>query len=358
MPSYAGAPDLRVAFSGGGWLDANFRKIKAGEILEDDQTETRMQGRFTLRVTPVYNMHDDWFLQSNFEYIANTEQDHKVDEYSDVDEAWLRLGKWKTFDVTVGRTQGFEVYHFGMGLDLNTYERQGAKSFSKTPAQAYSLSNLWDRGINNGAFAVHWYMPKWLRLELLTRIGLSGSGSTLGLRPAGVLDLGWLKLRAGYERQLSPAIFDKSQSRVEMQGLGSSLQFVFDPWIEFGGGIAQRTQDAFEQDGAIRTGETHTTTTYGGFLNARPYFEDWLVGVGYHNTAFENFEFDAYGVPYNSDHVQTFGALQYVAWKKLYIKYVLSYSKGHIEERNDGDAQDTGFYNESLSHRLRFMLNF
>ena len=53
-----------------------------------------------------------------------------------------------------------------------------------------------------------------------------------------------------------------------------------------------------------------------------------------------------------------FGALQYVLWDKLYLKYVLAYAKGHIEDRNDSNADDTGFENKALSHRLRLMVLF
>ena len=359
MPKYAGdEPALRVGFSGVSWIDSNLRQIRAGLSTEDDQTEYPMQGRLTLRVTPTYNRDDDWFLQSNIEFVANVDQDRNVTNYVDIDDAWIRLGKWKMFDIQVGRMQGFEVYHFGMGMDLNTYEREGAASFSNTPVQPYGLTDLWDRGISNGAIAFHWYLPKFLRLELLTRFGVSGQGNDVGVRPVGVLDLGWLKAKAGYERRLRASIFDNSDARIEMQGLAGELQFVLTPWVEFGGGVGRRVEDAFEQDGAVRAAASHTTVTAGGFLNVRPYFENWLVGVGYHHTAWENFNFDAFFEPENQTHEQMFGAVQYLLWDRLYIKYVLSYANAHIELRNDTDVNDTGFVNEMLSHRLRLMLVF
>ena len=358
MPKYPGPPELRVGLSGFGWVDSSYRSLEAGLETEDDQSEYRMQGRFGLRVTPVYNLEEDYFLQANFEFIANVDQDHTVSGYTDVDDAWIRVGKWKYFDFQIGRMQGFEVYHFGMGLDQNTYERQGAVSFSSAPAQPYGLTDLWDRGLSTGAAALHWYFPEWLRLEVLTRFGLSGQGSDLGVRPVGVVDLGWLKLKAGYERRLRPSIFEESQARIETQGYGGELQFVLDPWIELGGGYAKRLEDAFENDGAVRPSGSTNTQTYGGFLNVRPYFEDWLVGFGYHHTDWENYNFDDFGERENSTHDQMFGALQYVLWDKLYLKYVLAYAKGHIEDRNDSNADDTGFENKALSHRLRLMVLF
>jgi hypothetical protein len=355
MPKYAGEPDFRIGFSGSSWADASMRDVKAGLDAEADQFEYRMQGRFTFRVTPVYNPGNDWFVQSNAEFVAITEQNNSTTNYADIDDAYIRIGKWKTFDITVGRVQGFEVYHFGMGLDLNTFERLGAASFSKTPAPPYALDALWDRGVNNGAIAAHWYMPEWLRLEFLTRIGVSGQGKELGIRPVGVLDFGFAKLKAGYERRLSNSLFDQNQARVEMQGLGASLQFVLDPWVELGGNIARRTEDAFDQDGAPRLAASFTTTTWGGFVNVRPYIDNVLVGLGYNHTYFENFNVDSFGDPEHTTHHQMFAAAQYLLWDSLYLKYVFAYSSADIKERTDVVGDD-GFTNKSMSHRLRVML--
>ncbi len=114
----------------------------------------------------VYNFDKDWFAASRIEFVAITEQQHEAGKYVDVDEAWVRVGRWNRFDATVGRTQGFEVYHFGMGMDINTQEREGARaSVGATVQQPYALTEPLDRGINNGAIALHWYLPQWLRLE-------------------------------------------------------------------------------------------------------------------------------------------------------------------------------------------------
>jgi hypothetical protein len=356
MPKYEGQPDFRIAFSGSSWVDTSIRSVNAGSQAEANQLEYRMQGRLTLRASAVYNRGNDWFIQSNTEFVANTEQNNSNTNYVDVDDAYLRVGKWRKYDITVGRLQGFEVYHFGMGLDLNTYERLGAASFSKTPQSPYALDDQWDRGVNNGAVALHWYVPEWLRLEFLTRIGVSGQGKEIGIRPVAVIDLGFMKLKGGYERALSSSLFEGNKARVETQGLGGELQFVLPPWVEFGGGVARRTEDAFEQDGAARPGASHTTTTFGGFANVKPPIENLMVGVGYHNTHFQNFNIDAFGDPEKTTHQQMFGAVQYLLWDKLYVKYVLAYSRAQIEERNDSDPTDHGFTNQSIGHRVRLML--
>jgi hypothetical protein len=355
MPKYGGdEPAFRVGFSGSSWVDANYRHIDAGNPSEENQTEYRMQGRLKLRVNPVYNFDNDWFVQSSLEFVGNTEQNHSGTNYVDVDEAWVRFGKWKLFDITVGRTQGFEVYHFGMGLDLNTYERAGAVSQSTTPAAPYGLTDLWDRGLNNGAAALHVYPVKWFKFEFLTRMGLNSTGTDIGIRPVGVVDFGWVKLKAGYERRLQASVYDTNDGRVEMQGLGANLQFVLKPWVEFGGGAGHKVEDVFNQFGAPST-DSSTTWTAGGFLNVKPYFDGWLVGLGYHHTYWENFNFDPSGEPENKTHDQMYGAVQYRLFNTLFIKYVLSYANAHIENRVE-DPADTGFYNSSLSHRLRFMI--
>ena len=356
MPKYEGEPDFRLGFSGSSWVDTSQRDVKAGQLNEPDQREFRMQGRLTFRVTGVYNPKDEWFLMTNTEFVANTEQNNSSTNYVDVDDAYIRGGRWKWGDITVGRLQGFEVYHFGMGLDLNTYERLGAASFSKTPVQPYAVDDLWDRGVNNGAIALHWYYPEWLRFEMLTRMGVSGQGTLIGLRPAAVIDFGFVKGRFGYERGFAKSLFIGNDARVDTKGIGGSLQAVLDPWVELGGGYARRVQDAFDQDGGVRAAATHTTKTYGGFLNARPYVENVLVGIGYHHTNFENFNIDSFDEPEHTTHQQMFAAVQYLLWDRFYIKYVFSYAKAEIEERNDSDPTDDGFVNESLGHRLRFML--
>src|SRR5690606_15190440 len=142
-----------------------------------------------------------------------------------------------------------------------------------------------------------------------------------------------------------------------MQGVAADLQFVLNPWIEFGGGVGQRVRDQFNDQNAVVVDGTDDTVTAGGFLNVRPYFKGWMVGLGYHHTYTENINIDPSGEPENQTHDQMFGALQYLLWDRVYIKYVLSYAKAHVERRVE-DPADTGFYNESLSHRLRIMLMY
>ncbi len=363
MPSYGpGQPRLRIAFSGSSWVDANMRMVRPGRSTFPDVMDVRMQGRLTLRVAPTYNFDNDWFAQSRIEFVAITEQQHEQGKYVDVDEAWVRVGRWKRFDATVGRTQGFEVYHFGMGMDINTQEREGARpSVGATVQQPYALTELWDRGINNGAIALHWYMPQWLRLELLGRMGIAGTGNDAGIRPSGILDFGIVKVKGGYERRQQWQSTSDSQQRTEAEGYAGSVHLVFDPWVELGGGVAHRLIDAYNNEGAAIATNSTNTTTFGGFLNVRPYFKNTMIGIGYHNTQWSNYNFEPpVGAdparPENQTHEQMFVAAQYQLWDVFFIKYVLAYSSVHIESRNDSNPADFGFTDKQISHRLRFML--
>jgi len=362
MPSYGkDYPRLRIGFSGSSWIDANMRMVRPGRSTFPDVLDLRMQGRLTFRVSPVYNFDKDWFAASRIEFIAITEQQHEEGKYVDVDEAWVRVGRWNRFDATIGRTQGFEVYHFGMGMDINTQEREGARaSVGSNVQQAYALTELWDRGINNGAVALHWYLPQWLRLELLGRMGIAGAGNDAGVRPAAILDFGIVKVKGGYENRVQwTATPSQDQRKIESQGFAGSVNLVIDPWVELGGGVAHRITDAYDTDGAVDNFGSSDTTTYGGFINARPYFKNWMVGFGYHSTDWHNFNVQAgaTGQPDRQTHIQTFGALQYQLWDVFFIKYVLAYSEVQNRPRSDG-VNDTGFTDKQISHRLRFMLLF
>lgn len=362
MPAYGDdQPKLRIGISGSSWVDFNYRAVRPGLSSDPDAQEARVQGRLTLRVTPVYNFKDGWFGQSRIEFVGITEQQNEPNKYVDLDEAWVRLGKWNLFDLTVGRIQGFEVYHFGMGLDINTQEREGARAIGGgsgvSAQQPYALTDLWDRGLNNGAIALHLYTPKWLRLEMLGRMGLSSGGNDLGLRPAGIIDLGMLKLKGGYEYRVQVPFQEGNPQKTETKGFGGSVNFVYDPWIELGAGVAHRVIDVTNDKGGPDIFASSDTTTWGGFLNVRPYFENWMVGIGYHNTYWENFNYDPFGEAENQVHQQMFGAVQYQLWDRFFFKYVLSYSSAKIERRSEVPTDD-GYTNQQIGHRMRFMMLF
>ncbi len=356
MPMRDGASDVRVGFSGYGFVDSSLRDIEAGLDTETDQQEYRQQGRFVLRTTPVFNVDEDWFIQGNIEYVANGDQT-RTNTYIDIDDAWIRVGKWDLFDIQVGRMQGWEVYHFGMGLDWATFERVGATSFSNTPIQAYGVTDMWDRAQSTGSLTGHYYPTKWARIELQSRFGTSGPGNDIGVRPVGILDFGFLKLKVGGERRSQTSIFKDSDGSIETQGYGAAAMAVWYPYVEAGGGFGVRVRDQFDTDGGRVAAGSDDTISFGGFANVR-IIEDLLLGGGYLRTEWENLNTDPItnSDPDFQEHIQIYGALQYVLWDQLYIKYVFSQAEGYFYERSEGGSPSQEFTNYSTSHRLRFQL--
>ena len=158
-----------------------------------------------------FSCHADLFVwqlvRSGSNRVRHGNKDQSVAQPNvvDIDDLWIRAGQWKTWDVQLGRFEAFEVYHFGMGMDLNTLERLGAAgSSTRSPPDVFELggnSNIVYRqsGITN--LAAHFYPTDFLRLEMLGQFGFdTASGiDTMGLRPAAVFDLGWMKLKGALD---------------------------------------------------------------------------------------------------------------------------------------------------------------
>src|SRR5450432_2882281 len=118
-------PRTTIGISGYAWLDSSYRKLTDGDPSQNyNRRDITEQGRLVLRVTPTYSK-GDWFAQGQAELVANKQQ-ITPSANADVDDLWIRVGKWQSYDLTVGRFEAFEVYHLGMGLDINTDERKGA----------------------------------------------------------------------------------------------------------------------------------------------------------------------------------------------------------------------------------------
>ncbi len=112
---------VRLAISVSIWDDTSFARLNSG-VPDVTKSLTRWynQGRGVVRFTPSYTTREGWFVQGQVETVGNIEQTVVANNIGTVDDMFARVGKWNVFDVTVGRFQGWEVYHYGMGLDLNT----------------------------------------------------------------------------------------------------------------------------------------------------------------------------------------------------------------------------------------------
>jgi hypothetical protein len=371
MPLIEGGPKTRIGFSGFFWNDLSYAHIAADKSLApsniNDQNRWTTQTRGGLRVTPTYNAKDDWFVQGNGEFIVHGDMqpDPVTKVLGSTDDLWVRAGKWNLFDVTFGRFQGWEIAnHYGMALDQNTLERAGAwiMSFDRRPTDGYGLTYFWDRqDFMMGGYAVHVYPTQYLRAELLGHVG-AGANTTkpysMDFRPSAIFDIGWVKLKGGWEYGKSIPSDVKSKPRDSRNGYGFAAQFVVDPYVEFGGSLGRGFEDVLDINGAVDLEATNSVTTYGGFLNASPGYEPVVLGVGAFQNHEVDFRIDSSPGLHNgkvdlNDQTQLFGAAQYTLWDCLYLKAVFAYAKNHVEHWKSGI-----YTNKSYSGRLRAMVNF
>ena len=216
-PSFAGLqwpymPKSGVGVSGSVWVDSGYEKIARGPN-SPDTSRYLQQGRMLVRVTPTYS-DGRFFVQGQAEIVANECQTGGAACLNagtvDTDDMWIRVGKWNSWDIKAGRFEGWEVYHTGMGLDINTLERRGAQqegvAGTTLPVPDYYGSTYLQyrpSGLGLGYLAFHAYPTDFLRFEVLGALGTDNATSDgknyLGARPTVVFDRGWLKLKGSYE---------------------------------------------------------------------------------------------------------------------------------------------------------------
>ena len=353
-------PRIGVGVSGYGWVDTDYKRTRIGDPGQSDHlTKLFGQGRFALRLTPTYS-NGTWFAQAQAELIGNLNQLDPQPQVADTDDLWVRTGVWNAWDVTVGRFEGFSVYHLGMGLDLNTDERIGAydnRGFQAVP-QPYLASFLYYRPAGPLNIALHVYPVPGLRFEMLAQWGNNNTVNVLGGRPALIYDRGWIKFRVAGEYQWlfatdpAPAAHNESRNR----GVAGSIQLVFAPWIELGPNVGRAITDVFtsvmQPDGsfALDTGKSGDTWSYGGFLNARP-FTDMLIGLGANYASFANLHVNTNGQHDQATNTQYFLALQYLVKHQLFVKVVGGYAKTHYDFSFSSMTYDDDMY----SVRVRLM---
>lgn len=371
MPDVAGAPGLRLGLSGSVWSDGSYAKITAGFPRISDQKRWANQSRAVLRLTPTYSTKSGWFAQGQAELVAQGDQVIEAGRLGSTDDLYVRVGKWNVFDITAGRFQAWEIAnHYGMGLDLNTLERRGAylQEADKAPADPYGLSYFWDRRDGRlGNYAIHVYPTNFLRGELLTQIGggIPGMNNQVNFRPSGILDFGFIKVKAGYEYGNTRPIrnHDEVLSYSTRNGFGGAVQLVLDPWIEAGISAARGYEDEVNNQGVLNEAASNTATSFGGFINGRV-INDFILGAGAFNSYRETVATDkrvypdgtpypTFGDPDRNRQFQAFFAAQYSFWDTFYIKFVGSYAHFRLIERSS-----TSFRNTMVGGRLRLMVLF
>jgi hypothetical protein len=366
-------PRSGIGISGYGWIDGNFRLIRSGNPnISPKYTELLDQGRALLRVTPTYT-DGHWFVQVQAELVANTNQFDVQPAPSVVsaDDVWVRTGVLQLWDVTVGRFQGFDVYPLGMGLDLNTYERQGAfdPSFTGSPNGYTSVPALYPAeylfyrpaGSRVANAALHVYPSRSIRGELLTQFGSDGSENYLGARPAAIFDIGILKLRGALEYQYKwaedPAATAKNTIR--NRGGAASAQVVLAPMVEAGLNFGYAVVDVADarSGGGPNLGASGNRFSVGGFVDVSPaprVLPNLLLGAGGNYATFHNLLQDQDGKYESSTNLQVFIAAQYLFYKQLYVKIVGGYAKSHFENQ----ATTMPYNDDMFSVRLRLMYLF
>jgi len=349
-------PKTGIGISGDVWLDPAFRHVTTDEPNVVGRQEMIQQGRFVLRVTPTWTMNGGYFVQGQAELVANKDQTQGQPYNVDTDDVWLRVGRWGSWDVQVGRFEAWEVYHRGMGLDIHSFEYDGAAVFG-TPLPIYGLTYAFFRANGVGQGAIHVYPTQNLRFELGSEFGNDQGQNTLAARPVAIYDIGWLKLKGGAEYVASADTNDGGKGSKTQRGVGGAVQFVIDPYIEFGGNAAYGLVDAYKStDGSYDETTSDTNYSVGGFVNARPFgtlgLPDLLIGGGYDYTYLEDQHYE--GAPLNRNgkyrHTQTFVAVQYYLWKQLFIKAVGGYAKGEFAPTFNDPSY---FTSEMVSGRVR-----
>ena len=365
MPAARNGSRFVVGLSGWGWIDNSYEKFAPWgnntKLEQSRQTYWKQQARFVMRVTPTYSLGGDWFVQGQAEFVATEDQtiERSKTGGADTDDLWLRIGQWNKWDFMIGRYEGWEVFHLGMGLDLNTFERTGAYGQGDTYEPVfYGVTDNQYRpqgAIGNVAF--HYYPLSYLRFELLSALGSLGAYPTYAVRPAAIFDLGWLKLKAAteYTKSVSQNT-SNDQSESTLKGIGGAIQFVFLPHIEFGLNAAQGTVWNFDNGGKLDQAGSFTRTSYGGFANVSngSRKHPLIFGVGsLFSRHVDQRDQHNIGVPDNYWQLQNFIAIQYVAFEQLYVKLVGGYARGHWKTSDPYEYDD-----EVYSVRLRFSFYF
>jgi hypothetical protein len=346
-------PRTGIGVSGYAWLDSGYERINAPTIPQSTIKEVLQQGRFLLRVTPTYTS-GTWFVQAQAELVANKDQTQTQPAVVDTDDFWIRVGQWQTWDLMVGRYEGFEVYHLGMGLDLNTEERRGAYDANGGPPDLYGASFLFYRPGGPGNAALHLYPFRNLRIELLTQVGTDGGFNALGGRGAAVYDLGWLKLKGAYEYQLETSRIDGNKAEKQNRGGGGSVQFVLAPIVEFGLNVGYALVDVFDNVGTPDQGNSYTKYSFGAFANFQ-LMTDLLLGLGANDVQVTDTHQDDQGNFGKFKNLQTFAAVQYYLGRQLMIKVVGAYASADFEPSFPSIPKHT---NSMYSGRIRLMYLF
>ncbi len=381
-----------IGVSGSVWLDSGRELINRDSNQIPNTALWYQQGRGVLRLTPTY-AGDNYFVQGQVELVGNLCQSASslnmvclaAGTFS-TDDLWIRVGQWNRWDLKVGRFEGWEVYHLGLGMEQYTFERQGARNFglkitdpSFEAPLFYVVTFMHDRpsdGLAAGYAAFHVYPSDWLRFEVLGKLGTdnnmndNSTGDTpmtsFGGRPTAIVDLGWLKVKVGAEFQKavpitqtiqpgSPGMKVEAAAKLVQKGVGGSIQVIASPFLELGvsAGLAnQRREDGFAQVVPL---DTFSVKSFGGFATVKV-CDLCLFGLGVHYTA-QTDSVLAMNSNVNdfSSQLQGFASFQYLLGGQLFIKPDIGYARALLQP---SDPTVASWNNTMYNVRVRLMYLF
>jgi hypothetical protein len=340
-------PKTEIGVSGDFWLDTGYEHIASGDPSVHSIKYLVQNGRFVVRVTPTLS-DGRWFAQGQVELVGEEDQSQAPPIGVNVDDAWLKAGLWNKFDVQIGRFEGWEIYHRGLGLDYYTLEYNGAALVGQPVPLIYGVTDLMYRPQSLGAAAGHYYPFPWLRFELGLHYGNELGLNTYGVRPVGILDLGMIKFKVGAEYQDQTPRQENTKGETKQQGAGAALQFVLDPYIEFGiNGAYSQTRQIDNMGNFSPTG-SFDQYTVGAFATGRV-VRHLLVGAGLDYSFVRDELYNTnIGRQDDYDHWQAYLAVQYQVWGGFLVKNVLGYALA-----NENPTQKPPFQNIMVSERLR-----
>jgi hypothetical protein len=346
-------PATGLAISGLIWVDTGWEQQDRSLKSENDRSFWLQQGYFDLRITPTWS-NGDLFVQANADLLA-WHSSVAGNLPIDVDDAWVKFGQWDKWDFQAGRFEAWEIYHKGMGFERNTLEDIGAfDQRDTTVVDIYEVNYAFYRQDGYGQAAFHLYPTKYLRFEVAGLMGNESGFNALGIRPTGIFDIGFLKLKVGGEFKKESDWETNQKREAESRGVGGSLQFVVGSIFEGGLNGAYGVVDRILPDGRVDEKGSPTTLSVGAFANVRPW-RDLVIGAGANYTDQDNRQFnDQVNDVGHFTHRQFFGAVQHTIFvPELTAKVVASYAKARLDESFDNDKT-----NKMMSVRLRLRYVF
>jgi hypothetical protein len=344
--------DDGVHVGGDVWIDSGYERSLRELDGEPDMSFWLMQGRFMLDVTAT-RTYQRFFAQAKGQILAHVEE-IPGNEYIDTDDAWIRLGMWDLWDVQLGRFEAWEVYRKGEGLERDTLEDKGAYD----GPDIYEVNYAFYRQDGYGQFAAHVYPLDWLRFEVHTVFGNELGFNSLGVRPTGIADFSWVKLKLAAEYRKVTNQEEGKKQWEEKRGLGGGLQLDSqDLWsklrVQAGVNSGYGVVDRVDPFGKVDERGSPDTFSAGGYLNLGVWSA--VLGLGYNHTLQGDRQLnDQSGRIGHFVHQQAFASVRHpLLFPWLTAKLVFAWARADIDPSFDNPR-----VNDMYSVRLRLFMLF